>query len=47
MPFTQRDLLDEVEKAIAVTFSVFNFFNSKQKSKTIEKRQKKNLILKR
>ena len=42
MPFTQHDLLDEVEKAIASTFSVFNFLHSKQKIKIIENRQRKN-----
>tara|TARA_B100000686_G_scaffold138786_1_gene146239 strand:- start:532 stop:645 length:114 start_codon:yes stop_codon:yes gene_type:complete len=36
MPFTQHDLLDEVEKTIATAFRVFNFLNSKQKSKIIE-----------
>ena len=41
MPFTQHDLLDEVEKAIAPAFSVFNFLHSKQKSKIIENRQRK------
>ena len=41
MPFTQHDLLDEVEKAIAPTFCVFNFLHSKQKSKIIENRQRK------
>ena len=48
MPFTQHDLLDEVEKAIAPAFSAFNFLHSKQKSKIIENRQRKKiLILKR
>ena len=41
MPFTQHDLLDEVEKVIALAFSVFNFLHSKQKSKIIENRQRK------
>ena len=41
MHFTQHDLLDEVEKAIAPAFSVFNFLHSKQKSKIIENRQRK------
>ena len=41
MPFTQHDLLDEVEKAIDPAFSVFNFLHSKQKSKIIENRQRK------
>jgi len=40
MPFTQHDLLDEVEKAIAPAFSVFNFLHSKQQSRIIEKRQR-------
>ena len=40
MPFTQHDLLDEVKKAIAPAFSVFNFLHSKQKSKIIENRQR-------
>ena len=40
MPFTQHDLLDEVEKAFAPVFSVFNFLNSKQKNKIIENRQR-------
>ena len=34
-------LLDELEKAIAPAFSVFNFLHSKQKSKIIENRQRK------
>jgi len=42
MPFTQHDLLDELEKAIAPAFGVFNFLHSKQKSKIIENRQRKN-----
>jgi len=33
MPFTQHDLLDEVEKGIAPAFSGFNFLHSKLKSK--------------
>ena len=41
MPFTQHDLLDEVEKAIASAFSIINFLHSKQKSKIIENRQRK------
>ena len=41
MPFTQHDLLNEVEKAIAPAFSDFNFLHSKQKSKIIENRQRK------
>ena len=41
MPFTQHDLLDEVEKAIATAFSVFIFLHSKKKSKIIENRQRK------
>ena len=42
MPFTQHDLLDEVEKAIDPAFSVFNLLHYKQKSKIIENRQRKN-----
>ncbi|MDC0229978.1 hypothetical protein OAK48_03300 [Deltaproteobacteria bacterium] len=41
MPFTQHDLLDEAEKAIAPAFSFFNFLHSKQKSKIIENKQRK------
>ena len=41
MPFTQHDLLDEVEKAITPAFSVFNFLHSKQKNKIIINRQTK------
>ena len=41
MPFTQHDLLDEVEKAITTAFSVFNFLHSKLLSKIIENGQRK------
>ena len=42
MPSTQHDLLDEVDKATALAFGVFNFLHSKRKSKIIENRQRKN-----
>jgi len=42
MPFTQHEVLDEVEKDIALAFGVYSFLHSKQKSKIIENRQRKN-----